>query len=89
MRAIHEHENLLATDRETLRTYCKLFELDWRGDEHIHNRDEFLATHPVYLHSADRACQRVAIDRDQVVNKLKRACQPFVPEVAAKIMGAR
>ena len=27
-----EHNNLARSDRETLDTYCKMFELDWRAD---------------------------------------------------------
>lgn len=33
VRAIMEHDNLSASDKSTMETYCKLFELDWRGDQ--------------------------------------------------------
>ena len=32
VRAVMEHENLAGSDRSMLNTYCKIFELDWRGD---------------------------------------------------------
>ena len=50
-----EHQNLARSDRETLDCYCKMFELDWRGDSFIKNRDEFMATNPIYLHEQDQS----------------------------------
>jgi len=50
-----EHPNLARSDRETLDTYCKMFELDWRADHSIKNRDELMATNPIYLHPHDKS----------------------------------
>jgi hypothetical protein len=55
VKAIMEHQNLARSDRETLDCYCKMFELDWRGDSFIKNRDEFMATNPIYLHEQDQS----------------------------------
>jgi len=32
IKAVIEHPNILASDRVQLETFCKLLELDWRGD---------------------------------------------------------
>lgn len=48
-----EHPNLRRSDRSTLDSYTKMFKLDWRGDQDIEAKDEFLCTHPVYLNSQD------------------------------------
>jgi hypothetical protein len=55
VKGIMEHPNLTRSDRGTLDSYCKLFHLDWRGDMTIANRDEFMATHPIYLNNQDQA----------------------------------
>jgi len=55
VRAVMEHPNLARSDRETLSTYCKIFELDWRLDHSIANRDEPMATNPIYLNASDRS----------------------------------
>jgi len=38
-----------------LSTYCKMFELDWRGDHAIENREQFMLTNPVYMNEYDRS----------------------------------
>jgi hypothetical protein len=37
VKAIMEHPHIANTDANLLDTYCHLFELDWRGDRHIHS----------------------------------------------------
>jgi len=44
-----EHKNLNEVDRNLLEHYCRMFELDWRGDKDFSNKEEMLATNPVYL----------------------------------------
>ena len=44
-----EHPNLAKTDRSKLDTFCKMFELDWRGDRSLDNKKEFLSSNPVYF----------------------------------------
>lgn len=49
VKAVMEHPNLTQTDRSKLDTFCKMFQLDWRGDRTIDNKKEFLSTNPVYF----------------------------------------
>lgn len=35
--------------------YCKLFELDWRGDSALENREQFMMSNPVYMNEKDRS----------------------------------
>lgn len=44
-----EHPNLNRSDRAILDSYAKMFKLDWRGDQSIDAKDEFMCTHPIYL----------------------------------------
>lgn len=39
VKAIMEHPQLSRTDRATLDAFCKMFELDWRGDHSLANRE--------------------------------------------------
>ena len=39
IKAIQEHPNLSNSDYNKLCAYCKLFELDWRGDTALANRE--------------------------------------------------
>lgn len=38
VKAVVEHPNLLRSDKELIQNYCKIFELDWRGDTSLENR---------------------------------------------------
>lgn len=49
VRAILEHPNLLKSDRDLVETYCRMFELDWKGDHNIENRTGLLFQNPIYL----------------------------------------
>ena len=42
VKAVMEHPNLARSDRSTMETYCTLFELDWKGDKSVDNREKFL-----------------------------------------------
>ena len=53
VRAIMEHPNLSRADYNKVKTFSKMFELDWRGDQSVTNRKEFLSTNPVYLNADD------------------------------------
>jgi len=52
-----------------LDTYCSLFELDWRGDRTVANREQFLGTHPIYVDKNQQNNQDVhnAYVRDMLV----------------------
>ena len=49
VKAIMEHKNLANSDKSTLQSFCMLFELDWKGDNVLENREELLMTNPVYM----------------------------------------
>lgn len=53
VKGIMEHPNLSRADHANLDAFCKLFNLDWRGDMTLANRDEFMATNPIYLDPRD------------------------------------
>lgn len=42
VKAVMEHPNLLKSDKQILDTYCKMFELDWRGDRNFENRSQYM-----------------------------------------------
>lgn len=54
VRAVMEHPSLSRTDYSKLDTFCKMFELDWRGDRALSNRSEFLSSQPIYLNEKDQ-----------------------------------
>jgi hypothetical protein len=53
VKGIMEHPHISRADYRTLDAYCKLFHLDWRADATVANKEEFMATHPIYLNSKD------------------------------------
>ena len=53
VRAILEHPNVSRADYNKVKTFSKMFNLDWRGDQSVSNRKEFLSTNPVYLNADD------------------------------------
>lgn len=57
-------------------TYCRLFELDWRGDSDIDNREQFMMYKPIYMHQSDRPNLATygEMNNDKVVTEIKRAC---------------
>ena len=81
VRAIMEHKNLTRSDRATLDTYCKIFKLDWRGDQAIANKDQFMVTNPIYLHEQDQTSMDLVgeIANKRVSDVLRGACQPYLP----------
>ena len=59
-----------------LDTYCRLFELDWRGDRSVDNREQFMLSNPVYMHEKDRpnlSTQEV-ISNEKVLKQIQEAC---------------
>lgn len=38
IKAVREHPNLLKSDRDQLEIYCRMFEVDWRGDRSTLNK---------------------------------------------------
>jgi len=71
VKAIMEHPNLANSDRHTMETYCNVFELDWRGDKTLENREKFLMERPVYLDGKDDSSLRDHVDREWLISKLR------------------
>jgi hypothetical protein len=53
VKGLMEHPNISRTDYSMIDTFCTIFELDWRGDNSVKNKKEFLATNPIYLNFKD------------------------------------
>ena len=87
VRAIMEHENLANSDRSTLQTFCTLFELDWKGDKALENREQLLVTNPIYMHTkaASNIVDIGGIQNDKVERMIKQASQPFLPGLVKKM----
>ena len=49
IKAVREHPSLLNSDADQLDLYCRMFELDWRGDSSYKNKQEFMSSNPIYL----------------------------------------
>ena len=79
-----EHPNLANADRAMMETFCKLFEVDWRGDRAPLNKAEWLATNPVYLHQNDRRNLKSygEVGDFERISMLRAACVPFTKNLA-------
>jgi hypothetical protein len=49
VKGVMEHPNMKESEKKHLEMYCKMFEMDWRGDGKNSNREEFMAFRPIYL----------------------------------------
>ena len=85
IRAIMEHPNLLKSDKAMIETYCKIFELDWKGVNESILNNEFMSTHPIYLEGQNVKAYG-EIDNEKVKEMLKRACAPFVQQAASALL---
>ena len=90
VKAIMEHPNLSKVDYDKLNTFSRMFELDWRGDRSINNKQEFLATNPVYMGVRDQTNFKGYgdIGNFEVTSMLRQACVPFVEDLAAKMVNS-
>ena len=86
-KAILEHPNLANSDRSTLTTFCSLFELDWKGDSSLDNREQLLMTNPVYTHPLNmQSIQQVKqADESTFKEMIMRASKPFLPDLITKM----
>ena len=87
VKAIQEHKNTANSDRSMLNAYCRLFELDWRGDSSLDNREQFMFTNPVYMHEKDRPNMATFdyITNESVLKQVRQACQPYLPNLITKM----
>ena len=84
VKAIIEHPNLLTSDKDHLDTYCKMFELDWRGDRSYQTLQEFMFNTPIHVEGENIKSYGV-VTNEEVEERLMRACAPYVDEVAANL----
>ena len=84
VKAVMDHPNLANSDRQKLDTFSTMFELDWRGDRNINNKNEFLATNPVHMQPTDQSnFQKYGnIGNFEAATLLRLACAPFVESLA-------
>mmetsp|Transcript_7400 Transcript_7400/g.12498 ORF Transcript_7400/g.12498 Transcript_7400/m.12498 type:complete len:144 (+) Transcript_7400:380-811(+) len=87
VRALMEHPNLPQSDFYKVDAYCKLFQLDWRGDRSLENKKEFMATNPFYLHPRDRPnfVGATEIKPKSVIHDMKKACIPFIEPLTQRL----
>lgn len=87
IRAVQEHPNTTKSDYAKLDSFCKLFDLDWRGDRDVKNKKEFLASNPIYLTENDRSNFQGYghIGNSEVTAMLRKACTPFVADLANEV----
>ena len=79
-----EHPSLANSDRNTLETYCTLFELDWRGDKTIASQDKWLCTNPVYLEpTVDEPTGTV--DKAEAIKMLNKAGVEYLGPLTKKM----
>ena len=79
IKAVQEHPSLANSDRFMIDAYCKLFELDWRGDSALENREQFMMSNPVYMNEKDRSnlvsnCGEAGITNEGVLQQIRQAC---------------
>lgn len=87
VQAILEHPNISRVEFDKLDTFSRMFELDWRGDRSTKNKQQFLATNPIYLNHFEKSntVGYGVMDKDTVTEHLRKACTPFVGEIASKM----
>lgn len=87
VKAVMEHPNLSKSDYAKLDSFCRMFELDWRGDRSLNNKSQFLATNPVYLGEHDQTNFRKYgdIGNFEVTTLLRLACSPFIETITGKM----
>lgn len=49
VKAVVDHPNLLRSDKDLVTSYCKLFELDWKGDKLALVNNDFMSQVPLYI----------------------------------------
>lgn len=88
VKAVIEHPNISKSDSAKLDVFCRMFELDWRGDRSLENKSEFLATNPVYFSDKDKSTSEGygQIGNFEVTNMIRYACQPYVEDLTASLI---
>jgi len=79
-----EHPSLANSDRNTLETYCSLFELDWRGDKSIASQEKILCTNPVYMEPTSDDTP-TTIDAAEAIKMLNKAGVEYLGPLTKKM----
>ena len=90
VRAVMEHPSLTKTSYELLDLYCKMFELDWRGDRSVNNKKEYMSTNPVYVNTKDGSNfnRYGEIGNFEAKAMIRNACIPFMNGLATDLVKA-
>lgn len=90
IRGVMEHPNLSKSDHSKIDTFCQMFELDWRGDRSLENKEEYLATHPIYLSEIDKSnfVGYGTMGNTEVTTMLRQACVPFLSDLTNQLTKA-
>lgn len=84
IKAIMEHKNLNVVDKHLLESYCRIFELDWRGDQTFDNKNEMMMTNPIYYHGTNTKAFG-ELNPSKVSQMLKEACVPFLDDLTVSL----
>ena len=79
-----DHPSLLKSDRDQLDSFCRMFELDWRGDQTYKGSEEFMFNVPIHLDGTNIKSHGL-LTQDVMDMKLRNACVPYVEETAKKL----
>lgn len=85
VKGIMDHPSLLKSDKDMLDSYCKIFEVDWRGIKDVEQNKHFMHSHPIHVEGSNVNGYGV-LDDEKVKEMLKRACVPFVQQVASHML---
>jgi len=65
-----------------LDAYCKMFELDWRGEKQAILNKEFLSSSPINIEGTNLK-DYGELTNEKLRHMLKKACSPYVPQVVS------
>lgn len=80
-----DHPNLAKSDKDMLDTYCKIFEVDWRGIKSAEQNKEFMYSNPIHVEGTNVLAYG-DLNEEKVKDMLKKACVPFVEQVASTML---
>ena len=78
------HPNTTKTDRNTLDTYCTLFEMDWAGEKTTENREKFLFENPVHIDEKNMTNLNWYTNWS-FIDRMRQASKPYLPDLVSKI----
>lgn len=68
-----------------MEAYTRMFEVDWKGDRALVNKQEFMMTNPIYLEGSNLK-QFGEITPEVIRDRIQRACASYVEEAASKLI---